>query len=107
MVTGPNQLRLFGLCSELGYDLNPFPGLDLTAFGFALSVLVIAWGLLRLHLFDRVPVAHSTVIESMPDGVVVLDDPKALPEGTQVIIYVLKARKPAECGERQRQRSKR
>jgi hypothetical protein len=41
------------------------------------------------------------------NGVVVLDDPKALPEGTQVIIYVLKARKPAECGERQRQRSKR
>ena len=46
---------------------------DTTPFTFALSNLIIAWGLFRYRLFDIVPVARDTVIESMNDPVLVID----------------------------------
>jgi signal transduction histidine kinase/PAS domain-containing protein len=65
-------LPLLGNFSYIA-DLNPFPYLDLTPFGYSLSGLVILWGLFRYHLLDIVPVAHDTVIKSMVDGMLVLD----------------------------------
>ena len=62
---GANLLYLSGL--------SPFPGLDLTSFGFAASSILVAWSLFRLRLLDVVPVAHSAVIRGMQDGVIVLD----------------------------------
>jgi len=53
--------------------LNPFPHLDLTPLAFTLSGLAGAWGLARLRLLDIVPIARDVVIESMSDGVIVLD----------------------------------
>ncbi|HVO26537.1 MAG TPA: histidine kinase N-terminal 7TM domain-containing protein [Candidatus Margulisiibacteriota bacterium] len=52
---------------------SPLRGLDLTPFAFTLTGLACAWGMFRFQLFDLVPVARDTVIESMGDGVVVLD----------------------------------
>src|SRR4051812_16928819 len=49
------------------------PGRDLTPITFALSQLVIAWGLFRRRLFDVVPVARHAVVESMADAVYVVD----------------------------------
>jgi len=54
-------------------DLNPFPYLDLTVVAFNVTSLMVAWTLPRLRLGDIVPVARGAVIESMGDGVVVLD----------------------------------
>jgi PAS domain S-box-containing protein len=54
-------------------DLSPVPGLDLTPFGFSIAGLALAWALLRYRLLDLVPAARDTVIESMSDGVIVLD----------------------------------
>jgi diguanylate cyclase (GGDEF)-like protein/PAS domain S-box-containing protein len=53
--------------------LSPFPHLDLTPIAFALSAIVIAWGIFRRNLLDLVPVARNTLIESMHDGVIVID----------------------------------
>jgi PAS domain S-box-containing protein len=53
--------------------LTPFPGLDLTPFAFALTGLVVAWGIFQFGLFDLVPVARDALIENMSDGVLVLD----------------------------------
>jgi PAS domain S-box-containing protein len=53
--------------------LNPFPYLDFTPFAFSISAVALAWDLLRFHLFEIVPVARSTVLENMEDGVIVLD----------------------------------
>ena len=39
--------------------LNPFPFLDLSPFGFALTGLAITLGLLRFHLLDILPVAKE------------------------------------------------
>jgi two-component system cell cycle sensor histidine kinase/response regulator CckA len=60
-----NMLHIFGL--------NPVPHLDLTPFAFTLTGLVVAWGLFRFRLLDLVPVAQDAIIESMDDGVMVLD----------------------------------
>ena len=47
--------------------------LDLTPFAFAISGVVVTWGLLRHGLLDLVPVARSIVIRSLSSGIVVLD----------------------------------
>lgn len=54
--------------------LNPWPHLDLTPYGFALSCILMALGIFRFRLLDVVPVARGLLIESMSDGVVVIDD---------------------------------
>lgn len=52
--------------------------LDTTPFFFALTGLMMAWGVLRFRLLDIVPVARDAVIESMSDAVIVLDDDNRL-----------------------------
>jgi PAS domain S-box-containing protein len=56
-----------------GFGWRPFPNLDLAPFAFTITGLALAWALFRFRLFDIVPVARSAVIESMSDGVIVLD----------------------------------
>src|SRR5215213_8771806 len=53
--------------------LNPFPYLDFTPFAFSISAVALAWDLLRFHLFKIVPIARSTVLDNMDDGVIVID----------------------------------
>ena len=60
-----------GLDDALGLRL--FPDLDPAIVGFSVTGLVIAWALLRYQLLDVVPVAHSFVIESMAEGMIVMD----------------------------------
>lgn len=54
-------------------NLNPFPGLDLTPFGFVVVVFIVAWGLHRAQLLDLTPIAHNKIIEGMIDRVFVLN----------------------------------
>ena len=53
--------------------LSPIPNLDLTPFAFTISGLVMGWGLFRFKLLDIVPIARRAVVDSMSDGVIVLD----------------------------------
>jgi len=55
------------------FNLGPAPGWDLTSFGFALTGILLMWSLTQWNLLDLVPIAHDHVIESMHDGVLVLD----------------------------------
>ena len=59
-------LSTFGLLGE-------FSRLDLTPFFFSLTGLAMTWAFFRFGLLDIVPVARDAVIESMSDGVLVLD----------------------------------
>jgi PAS domain S-box-containing protein len=52
---------------------RPLPSLDLTPVAFALSGLLMAFGIFRFQMLDLVPVARDTLIESINDGVLVLD----------------------------------
>jgi PAS domain S-box-containing protein len=55
-------------------DLSPVTGLDPTPLSFTLSGLIVGWTLLRFQLFDVVPVARDALVESMADGMLVIDD---------------------------------
>ncbi len=61
-----NALYLAGLTTRSGRDYTPL--------GFAVTGLVILWGLHSLRLVSLVPVARDKVIESMSESLIVLDD---------------------------------
>ncbi|UBV44764.1 diguanylate cyclase (plasmid) [Deinococcus taeanensis] len=65
MPTVVNTLYLLGL--------NVLPGLNPTPVSSALSLLPIAWGMARYGLLHVAPVAHSQVVQHLPDAVFVLD----------------------------------
>jgi PAS domain S-box-containing protein len=55
------------------FDFAPTFHRDMTPFTFALGNLIITWGLFNYRLFDLVPIARDTVLDTMADPVVVLD----------------------------------
>lgn len=52
---------------------NPLPGADNTPFSFTLTGLFFAHALFRYRLLDVVPIARSMLVDSMSDGIIVLD----------------------------------
>ncbi|MEO8609961.1 MAG: histidine kinase N-terminal 7TM domain-containing protein [Chloroflexota bacterium] len=56
-----------------GLYLAGISPIDLTPFAFTITGLALAWGLFRFQLLDIVPVARDLVMESINDGVLVLD----------------------------------
>ena len=53
---------------------NPIPGLDWTPLGLIISGFLYSLALFQFRLLDLVPVAGETVLESMDDIVIVLDN---------------------------------
>jgi PAS domain S-box-containing protein len=67
--------------------------IDWTPFAFTILGLALTWGFLRYQLLDLAPVARDLVIDSMTDGMIVLDTAERIvdlnPAAEQII------RKPA------------
>ena len=55
------------------FNLNPIPGLDWTPLAFGISGLILVWGVYRYRLLDLIPVARHKLVETMVDGVMVID----------------------------------
>lgn len=55
------------------FDLSPLPYFDFTPLALILSGVMLGAVLFRFRLIDLAPVARNAVIESMPDGMLVLD----------------------------------
>ncbi len=53
--------------------LIPWLGIDLTPFALAFSGLGLAWAIFGFRLSNLIPIARATVIDSLSDGVIVLD----------------------------------
>jgi diguanylate cyclase (GGDEF)-like protein/PAS domain S-box-containing protein len=53
--------------------INPFPGLELTPLASGLSGSVLALALLRYQFLDVIPIARTTVLEMMREGMLVTD----------------------------------
>jgi two-component system, NtrC family, sensor histidine kinase KinB len=50
-------------------------GVDLAApLAYLMGGLMLSWGLYQIRSLNLVPIARSTVVENMPDGVMLLDD---------------------------------
>lgn len=58
--------------------INPVPRLDLTPALFAISGMILIYGVFRFWLFDLVPFARTAVIDRMIDGVLIVDDQERL-----------------------------
>lgn len=54
--------------------LSPWPEIDFTPLAFALTGIIVAFGLLRFQILDILPVARDALIEKMSDGMLVLDN---------------------------------
>lgn len=55
------------------FDLNPWPGLDLTPLSFSITGLLIAWGLSSFQMFNLAPIARDALIERISDGIIVIN----------------------------------
>jgi PAS domain S-box-containing protein len=55
-------------------NLTPFHTLDLTPFAFTVTAVSAYWGLFRFHVLEIIPLAQAAAIESMSDGVLILDE---------------------------------
>jgi signal transduction histidine kinase len=54
--------------------VSPFAMIDPTPLAFAITGIVFFWGLSRLQLLDIImPIAHDAILQSMSDGVIILD----------------------------------
>ena len=58
---------------NLLYLAGAFPGFDFTPLAFTVSGALFTWGIYRYRLFGLVPVAREMVVDSLDDGVLVLD----------------------------------
>ncbi len=73
-----NQIILMLLIFILPVFLTLTPvaraaNLDLVPITFSITALVLGVGLLRLRVFDLLPVAYDTIVANMPDGVMIVD----------------------------------
>ncbi len=54
------------------FGINPVPGLDLTPLSFAITGILITWGIFSFKIFNIAPVARDTLVERMGEGIIVL-----------------------------------
>jgi len=52
---------------------SPIPYLDLTPFAFTVTVAALSWAIFGYHLMDITPLARDRVVDSMREGMIVLD----------------------------------
>jgi diguanylate cyclase (GGDEF)-like protein len=71
------------------FNLVPIAGLDITPIFFACTCLVLAWGIVEYQLFDLVPVARDLLIESLQEGILVLDPRNRIVDMNQAALQLL------------------
>jgi signal transduction histidine kinase/PAS domain-containing protein len=54
-------------------NLNPAPQLNLNSVFLTVSVICLAFALFRFHLLDITPLAYDTILNNVPDGLLVVD----------------------------------
>ena len=67
---------IFPLTGNLVYifQVNPITGFDWTPFAFIITGLLVAINLTHFNMFDLVPFARNILIDSIPDGIMVVDN---------------------------------
>lgn len=75
-----NQYRIILLASLLPWGINVYneysrnaSHFDMVPITFGISGILFSYSVIRNHFMDIIPVARSRIIESMSDGVLVLD----------------------------------
>ena len=55
------------------FNINPVPGFDWTTVSFVLTGLIIAFGIFRYKIFELVPFAREILLDTMNEGVLVIN----------------------------------
>jgi len=68
-----------GLCPWVAsffyiFNLNPVEGLDITPISTTLCSILFSWSILKSTFLNLVPVARETLVETLPIGILALDD---------------------------------
>ncbi|MCX6282646.1 MAG: PAS domain-containing protein, partial [Bacteroidetes bacterium] len=58
--------------------MNPLPGLDLTRIAFSGSGIILVYAIAKLRFLDLLPRARALLLETMQDGLLVLDASKRI-----------------------------
>ncbi len=78
--------------------LTVVPPIDLTPVGFTLGMILMSLALFRWHFFELVPLAHDTVIDAMPEGVLLADERGRLIDANRSAQQILAASPSALIG---------
>lgn len=62
---------------------------DLQPVTYALGGIALGWGILRLKLFDLIPIARDTVFERLNEGIIVLDTRQQIVDINTAALYLL------------------
>lgn len=79
---------------------RPYEHLDLTPLAFLATMAVIGIGLYRYRLMDLLPLARTKVLQSMQEGVLILDNDLKISDYNQAAIQLLSAIYPISYGMR-------
>lgn len=80
--------------------MSPFPNADNTPFSFTIAGLAFTYALLCYRLLDILPIARHTLVESMSDGVIVLDTQDRLVDINPAARKVMGSGRQPRLGER-------
>lgn len=69
--------------------LSPIPNLDITPITLILSMSIYSIGLLRFGILDIMPIAGETILESLDDVVIVLDESNRIAYINQAFDYYI------------------
>ncbi|AWW32334.1 PAS domain-containing sensor histidine kinase [Echinicola strongylocentroti] len=56
------------------FQVGPFNGIDPTPHAFMITCMIVFFGFFELGLFDVKPIARNLVVDSMKNGMLVIDD---------------------------------
>ena len=68
---------------------DPFPGLDLPALSFSIAGGLVLWGVTRGMVPGLSPIARSVLVETMPDGLIVLDNARRVVDANPAALALL------------------
>lgn len=69
---------------------SPIPYLDTTPFTLVLVGLLLTWSIYRAGLFERIPIAGENILESLNEGIIVLDNHKRIVMANRTFEYYTK-----------------
>jgi PAS domain S-box-containing protein len=76
--------------------LGPMANFDLTPVGFIITELFLAFAITRSRLFDMVPVARESLVEIIPDAMLVVDNNHRVVDINPAALRLLDSRE-SEC----------
>jgi PAS domain S-box-containing protein len=81
------------------FGLSPLPEyVDLTPLAFTITIAAIAYNMYRFQFMDIVPVARDVIVDSMDDGVLVVDQNDRVVDANPAILKLIGREKDAVIG---------